>query len=139
MFGSKLKTYFSGAAEFCGLGYMFFGRSASNKAVPAKMDESGQLIVTNDPVASLGFDDVTTSATGATYVSLAAQTAKSVNIANGTGTNIDITIDGGTNKFVLPTSASACIELPAGNASIIQVRRTDNSNTQVTLYYKWVN
>ncbi len=84
--------------------------------------------------ASSNFGSVQTSAVGATYVALAAQACTSVSIINNTGTSLDVTKNDGASKIVVPTGAAFCVD-NITNASSVKVRRTDQSNTQVTAYY----
>ena len=81
-----------------------------------------------------GNAQVQTSATGATTVALPGQACSQVTLFNGTGTAIDVFQSG------------AAVSVPAGvvttftgltNASQLFIRRTDTSNTQVTVSIRW--
>jgi hypothetical protein len=90
------------------------------------------------PVASnSAYSSVQTSATGSNYVTLAAAIAGSVTFINNTGTTINVSKDGGTNFMQIPTGASFCVDF-IQNTNQVSVKRADNSNTQVTIYYQYI-
>lgn len=77
---------------------------------------------------------VQTSSSGATYVALTSQSANEVLLKNFTGTTIEYRRDGAGVADQIPTGMAQRIK-GIRNASQIAIRRTDTSNTQVTLYY----
>jgi len=85
---------------------------------------------------SAGHTSVQTSATGATYVAFASQACKQLTIVNDTGTKLE----------ARQAAAGVALRLPDGsiytfyglaNASELDLRRADTSNTQVTATARW--
>lgn len=81
------------------------------------------------------FYSAETSATGATYVALADVVCRVVTLVNNTGAEISVQRDGAGTVFPLPDSTSKAFVVGV-NANELAIRRTDVSNTQVTLYYE---
>jgi len=78
-----------------------------------------------------GTTSVTTSATGATFVALPANRATAVTLFNYTGTPIEWRIGTGT---AITLNASLAITIPGiQDASMVSLRRIDQSNTPVTV------
>lgn len=78
-----------------------------------------------------GTTSVTTSATGATFVALPANRATAVTLFNYTGTPIEWRIGTGTP---ITLNASLAITIPGlQDASMVSLRRVDQSNTPVTV------
>lgn len=73
-----------------------------------------------------------TSATGATWVTLAAQACNSFRLANFTGTTIEVRYNGAGSG--LPVASGATYDfLAISNTNQLSLRRLDQSNTQVTV------
>lgn len=73
---------------------------------------------------------------GTTYTALTAQAAKQVTILNNTGTAIGVRV-GGSGAEVPVFDQSYFTFYGLTDASNLQVRRVDTSNTQVTVAYRW--
>lgn len=76
-----------------------------------------------------------TSASGATFVALDALAAREIEFVNTTGTAIDVRYGTGVALNV-PDGAAMTFSVKA-NASELQIKRSDSSNTQVTITYNW--
>jgi hypothetical protein len=77
-----------------------------------------------------------TAATGANYTALGAQRCSQLTIMNNTGTAIGVRQDGaGAEVPVFDKSYFTFYGL--GDASQLSIRRVDQSNTQVTVAYRW--
>jgi hypothetical protein len=75
---------------------------------------------------------LTTSTTGANYVTFGSQACTSLEVVNNTGTTIEVRRGGAGVAMQIPPSM-ARLFLAITNADQLGVRRTDTSNTQVTL------
>lgn len=85
------------------------------------------------PVASTGtILALTTNATGTTYTAFASQACTSLDIVNNTGTTIEYRRNGAGVAMQIPTGAARMV-IAITNANQVDVRRTDTSNTTVTL------
>lgn len=73
-----------------------------------------------------------TSATGATFVAFPSQPCKEMQIVNLTGAQIEYCYNGTGNAIGIPTGASKYV-LDIQNANQVSIRRSDQSNTQVTV------
>lgn len=75
-----------------------------------------------------------TAASGATYVPFSSQPCSIVNVVNNTGTALSFvhTTDANSVEFVLPDGMAYAFT-GINNADQLKVRRTDASDTQVTL------
>lgn len=80
--------------------------------------------------------NVTTAGTGTTWTALAAQTCKQVTIANNTGTAVEVRQDAGGVGFPV-FDATYYTFYGLSDASQIQIRRVDTSNTQVVVNARW--
>lgn len=80
---------------------------------------------------------IATNASGATFNPLPSHLAKECTVINTTGTAIDIRYGTGT-AISLPIGAGFTFK-GITNTSQLQVRRTDVSNTPVTLPFNYVN
>lgn len=79
---------------------------------------------------------VTTSATGATFVALAAAACRVVTIFNTDPAAVDIEVALGAATAGVPLPAGSQYSWPVtANASDVKVRRLDLNNTQVTISY----
>jgi hypothetical protein len=120
----KPKQYLQDSFTRSGLGVFLMGKNSQNKS---------QVM----PVASnSAYSSVQTSATGSNYVTLAAAIAGSATFINNTGTTINVSKNGGTTFMQIPTGASFCVDF-IQNTNQVSVKRADNSNTQVTIYYQY--
>jgi len=75
---------------------------------------------------------LTTNATGATFTAFTAQACTALDIVNNTGTTVEYRRGGAGVAMQIPTGTARMV-IAITNASQISVRRTDTSNTQVTL------
>ncbi len=83
-----------------------------------------------------GFLNLTTSTTGTNYVTFTSTDATKLMISNQTGTTIEVRQGGTGATFLIPT---AQIVILSGiiNSNQISLRRSDTSNTQVTVGARW--
>lgn len=79
---------------------------------------------------------VQTSATGSTYVALGSSPAFKATLSNQSGTTIDVRQGGAGIAFPIPTGQIFEFE-GITNTSDLSIKRTDNSNTQVTVAFRW--
>lgn len=92
------------------------------------------------PVTSIstksGFLSLTTSTTGTNYVTFANTDLNKLIISNQSGTTIEVRQGGAGATFLIPT---ANIVNLSGliNANQISIRRSDTSNTQITVSARW--
>lgn len=98
------------------------GQSALENVVP-QMDAGGNVTVQ-------------TAAVGTNWTAFAANVAKQLTLVNNSGTTISFRQDGAGVALDIPTGSSFTI-LGLDNANQISVRRTDTSNTQVTVGARW--
>jgi hypothetical protein len=84
------------------------------------------------PNGKWGTDRVQTSATGATFVTLPTHDCDEVLIVNSSGVALDLRAAGenSSNGIKIPDAGSPTIPVSA-NAQEIQIRRNDQSGTQV--------
>lgn len=75
---------------------------------------------------------VTTAATGTNWTAFSSQECDALDIVNNSGTTIEYRRNGAGSAIPIPTG-SARLVLGIDNASDISVRRSDTSNTQVTI------
>lgn len=83
-----------------------------------------------------GNDSVQTAATGTNYTALTAQVCRVVHIINDTGTALEVRQNGAGVALPVATGTGFSF-FGVTNASELSVRRTDTSNTQVTVKYRW--
>jgi len=76
-----------------------------------------------------------TNATGATYNTLASATCYAIEFINNTGTTIEYR-RGGSGVAIPIFDKSSKLVIGIANANEIGIRRTDTSNTQVTIVYE---
>lgn len=124
MWYNKSKQYLAQTFTRSGMGFFMMGKDANNKAQVMPVSSSS------------GYGSAQTGADGSTWVALTAQVAGSVTIVNNTGTTISVSKDGGSTQMQVPTGASFCVNF-IQNVSQVQVKRSDDSGTQVTIYYEW--
>ena len=98
---------------------------ANPASSPVKVHEVGN--GTPDKVLS-----ATTASTGTNWTSLASQSCTAVTVVNLTGTTISARIGGTGNSVSIPDNTAVKLYV-AANANEISLRRSDTSNTQVTL------
>lgn len=79
---------------------------------------------------------VTTNATGTTFNAFASQACKQLNISNQTGTTIEVQQGGAGVAFQIPSGAFYTF-FGITNANQLAIRRTDVSNTTVTVTARW--
>lgn len=77
-----------------------------------------------------------TSATGANFVAFGSQLCKKLTISNQTGTTIEVRQNGTGVAFQIPTG-NFYIFTGITNANQLSIRRSDSSNTQVTVTARW--
>lgn len=77
-----------------------------------------------------------TAAAGASYVQLDSQACKQLTIANNTGTAIGVT-KGGAGGELPVFDQSYYTFYGIANANELYIRRVDQSNTQITVPYRW--
>ncbi len=85
-----------------------------------------------ETVSSAVILNVTTSATGATYVAFTSQVCNVLEINNFSGTDIEYKRNGAGNSFKIANGTTRKIKGVA-NANEISIRRVDVSNTQVVV------
>jgi hypothetical protein len=103
-------------------------------------DANQPVIIKAAPVATgnAGNDTTQTSAAGSAYVVLAAHPARQVTIVNNTGTSIDVQYVSGGAAFPIPTGSMMTFQ-GIINSNQLQLKRTDNAVTQVTVAWNWQN
>lgn len=104
-----------------------------NTKTPA-LDNSKQPVIPS--MTSGGNISVTTAATGTNWTAFASQALKQLTVSNQTGTNIEFRQGGAGVGFVVPAGAIFTF-FGITNANQIEARRTDTSNTQVTITSRW--
>lgn len=87
-------------------------------------------------MASGGNFSLQTNATGTTFTAFSNQACKQLTISNQSGTTIEVRQDGAGVAFQIPTGAFYTF-FGITNANQLDVRRTDTSNTQVTITARW--
>lgn len=94
-------------------------------------------IVTTVPTMSSGGNiGLTTNATGTTYTAFASQALKQLTLVNNTGTTIEFRQ--GASGIAIPVfDKTAFTIFGITNANQIDVRRTDTSNTTVSVQARW--
>lgn len=75
---------------------------------------------------------LTTNATGTTFTAFAAQACIALDIVNNTGTTVEYRRGATGTAMQIPTGAARMV-IGITNANQVDVRRTDVSNTQVTM------
>lgn len=98
---------------------------------------SGLFPVLTSYATSTGNGSAQTSATGANWVALTSQACKAVSVINNSTVSISVRIGGA--GVGLPIAAGASFPFEGiSNANTLEVQRTDQSNTQITIYYNWL-
>ena len=87
-------------------------------------------------MVSGGNTSVQTNATGSPYTAFPDLPCKQLTIVNDTGTSIEFRQDGAGVAIPVATGSSFSI-FGIANANVIEVRRVDVSNTQVTVKARW--
>lgn len=111
------------------------GQKAASVSAPVVIasDQSVVRVLSSVPNASSGtILGLTTSATGTTYTAFGSQACTGLDVVNNTGTTIEYRRGGAGTAMQIPTG-TARIVIGITNANQVDVRRTDTSNTQVTL------
>lgn len=76
---------------------------------------------------------LTTSATGATYTAFASQACEQLDLVNTAPAAVDLEIRrGGSGNTIIVPAGSSRMFVGLSNANDLQVRRFDQSNTQIT-------
>ena len=83
-----------------------------------------------------GNTSVQTSATGATYVAFASRNCRQLCIVNNSGADIEFR-QGATGVAIAVLSGQSFPIFGLSNASQIDLRRVDQSNSQVTVTARW--
>lgn len=89
-------------------------------------------------LTSAGQGQVTTNSTGSTYQALGSNTCKACMIQNYTAYDVEVQQGGAGSSVVIP-SDTALTFTGITNTSTLGVRRVDQSNTQITLSFRYVN
>lgn len=79
---------------------------------------------------------VTTNSTGTTFNAFASQECKQLTVSNQTGTTIEVQQGGAGVALQIPTGAFYTF-FGITNANQLGIRRTDTSNTQITITARW--
>jgi hypothetical protein len=98
----------------------------------ARMRGSASGVSTKPGYLTATIQTATTSATGTNFVQLGNQACESVDICNNTGTTIEYRRNGLGSAMQIPDGATRLI-VAITNTNEISIRRTDTSNTQVTV------
>lgn len=107
--------------------------SANSLAVVVASDQTAVRVISSVPNASSGtILGLTTNATGTTYTAFASQACTALDIVNNTGTTVEYRRGGAGTAMQIPTGTARMV-IGITNANQVDVRRTDTSNTQVTL------
>jgi hypothetical protein len=85
-------------------------------------------------VTSYDLAEAQTAATGTNWTALASGTTKNVTVRNRTATSIDIRKVGGSTFFSLADGDDVTFPVLA-NSNEWEIKRTDNSNTQVVVKF----
>lgn len=97
---------------------------------------TGTPILTVPVMSSGGNIDLTTNTTGSTFNTFASQACKQLTIVNNTGTTIEFR-QGGAGVAVPIFDKAAFTVFGITNTNQIGIRRTDVSNTTVTVQARW--
>lgn len=111
------------------------GQKSASVSAPVVIasDQSAVRVLSSVPNASSGTVlGLTTSATGATYTAFGSQACTGLDVVNNTGTTIEYRRGGAGTAMQIPTGTARMV-IGITNANQVDVRRTDTSNTQVTL------
>lgn len=101
-----------------------------------KVDSSGTALSVIHVMSSGGNIAVTTSAVGTNYTAFASQACKQLTISNNTGTVVELRQDA-TGEALPIQNGSYFTFYGLTNANQLDCRRTDTSNTQVTVQARW--
>jgi hypothetical protein len=94
----------------------------------------GAVIATTSAVTSYDQAETQTAATGTNWTALASGATKNITVRNRTGTSIDIRKVGGSTFFSLADGDDVPLPVLA-NSNEWEIKRTDNSNTQVVVKF----
>lgn len=94
----------------------------------------GAVIATTSAVTSYDQGETQTAATGTNWTTLASGATKNITVRNRTGTSIDIRKVGGSVFFSLVDGDDVPLPVLA-NSNEWEIKRTDNSNTQVVVKF----
>lgn len=98
----------------------------------------GGFILVLSAHAGIGISSVQTSATGSTWVDLPSLgTVSKVHLFNDTGTSIDVRAGGAGTALTLPNLTYWTFASVQGSATVLSIRRSDSSGTQVTLKFSY--
>jgi hypothetical protein len=86
--------------------------------------------------SSSGNTSATTAATGTNYTAFGSQACKQLTLENNTGTELEFTYGGTGTSFPVP-NGKAFTFFGITNTNALSVRRSDTSNTQVTVKGNW--
>lgn len=107
---------------------------------PATSDKQPALDNNKTPVIPAmttgGHTSAQTNATGTNWTAFGSQACKQLTVSNQTGTTLEFRQGGSGTGFQVPTGAFYTF-FGIGNASQLEVRRVDTSNTQVTVSARW--
>jgi hypothetical protein len=96
-------------------------------------DINGRLL-TSERVVSYSIGSTQTSATGSSWVALASGATRNITIRNRTGTSIDIRPVGSSDFFTMADGDTETYPVNA-NSNEWEIKRSDNSNTQVVVKF----
>lgn len=99
------------------------------------VSDSNQLPVIPS-MASGGNISVTTASTGTNYTAFASQACKQLTVSNQSGTVVEVRQGGAGVALQIPTGAFYTF-FGLTNTNQLSLRRTDTSNTQITLTARW--
>lgn len=111
------------------------GQKTASGSTPVVIasDQTAVRVLSSVPNALSGtILGLTTNATGTTYTAFASQACTALDIVNNTGTTIEYRRNAAGTAMQIPTGTARMV-IGITNANQVDVRRTDTSNTQVTL------
>lgn len=111
--------------------------SAASAKLPATLGPkagAASLSVVEATPTTVTIVSVTTAATGANFTAFASQACESLDLVNTAPAAVDIEVRrGGSGNTIVVPAGSSRMFVGLSNASGLQVRRVDQSNTQITI------
>jgi hypothetical protein len=102
----------------------------------ALTNSGGSLIGVSPQLSSGGNASAQTNATGTNFTVLGSQACKQLTVVNNTGTTIEVQ-QGGSGVALPIQDQDRYTFYGLSNANQLGIRRVDQSNTQVTVAYRW--
>lgn len=138
-FNFQLSTFNAGKLLLLvSLGIMALAMPVSaDTAAETKMIEALRAIAGSTGGGSANIDATQTAATGTNWTALADHAAKQVTVVNTTGAAISVRYGSGTSMSLPDGSGFTFPGL--SNSNGISIKRTDSSNSQVTVAYLYKN